>query len=112
MEDGYGARMHARERFGRAVRQLRQQRGWSIEVLAAKAGINDKYLGAVERGQQAASLDIVERIATGLRVELHELFVQRDLSTKELRARAATLLKEASDDTLRRVIAVLETMLH
>jgi transcriptional regulator with XRE-family HTH domain len=112
MEGGYGALMNARERFGKAVRQLRKQRGWSIEILAAKAGVNDKYLGAVERGQQAASLDIVEKIGAGLQVGLHELFVEREVTAKELRARVTALLKEADNDTLRRVVAVLEVMLH
>ena len=104
--------MSLREDFGRAVRQLRKQRGWSIEVLAANAKINDKYLGAVERGQQAASLDTVEKIATGLRVGIHELFVDRAVGAKELKARASALVKEANTDALRRIIAVLEVMLH
>ena len=68
-DGGWLRRIDERTRAIRnGVRQLRKQRGWSIEVLAAKANINDKYLGAVERGQQAASLDTIEKIAAGLKV--------------------------------------------
>ena len=35
-------------RFGRAVRRLRQQRGWSQEVLAARAELNRSYMGEIE----------------------------------------------------------------
>jgi transcriptional regulator with XRE-family HTH domain len=108
---GYGASMKARELFGRRIRGLRKKRGWSIEALATKAGINDKYLGSVERGLQAASLDTIEKIAAGLGVEIYELFV-RDLSTKDLRARAAALLKEPKEGDLQRIIRILEAAIH
>jgi transcriptional regulator with XRE-family HTH domain len=81
-------------------------------MLASKAELNDKYLGSVERGQQAASLDTIAKIAAGLGVPIHELFVRQDQSADELRARAGELLAEAGDDELRRVVAVLEAMLH
>jgi len=104
--------MSLREDFGRAVRQLRKQRGWSIEVLAANAKINDKYLGAVERGQQAASLDTVERSLPVFESASTSCFVDRAVGAKELKARASALVKEANTDALRRIIAVLEVMLH
>lgn len=84
----------------------------SLEALATSSDLNDKYLGAVERGRQAASLDTIEKIAHGLGVAIHELFVRRDATDKELRARIAELLREAEGDDLRRVVAVLEAMLH
>lgn len=83
-----------------------------MEALADKADVNDKYLGSVERGTQAASIDIIEKIAHGLGVELYELFVYRGLPERVLRARAKELLGEAADEELQRVVAVLEAMLH
>ena len=38
------------ERFGGAVRRLREGHGWSQELLAEKADLNRSYLGEVERG--------------------------------------------------------------
>ena len=36
--------------FGRAVRQVREQRGLSVEAVAAAAGITDAELEAIEAG--------------------------------------------------------------
>ncbi|MCA9670675.1 MAG: helix-turn-helix transcriptional regulator [Myxococcales bacterium] len=104
--------MHARKLFGQRVRALRRQRGLSIEALATAAEINDKYLGSVERGRQAASLDTITKIASGLGVPMHELFIRTDQDERELRERATALLREASHDDLRRAVAVLEAVLH
>ena len=83
-----------------------------MEALAVEADVNDKYLGSIERGQQAASIDIIEKIADGLGVEVYELFVYRGIPERILRAKAKELLGEATDEQLQRVVAVLEAMLH
>lgn len=102
----------ARKSLGTRIRNLRKQRGMSLETLAHEAGLNDKYLGAVERGDQAATIDTIAKVAAGLHVDIHELFVGRNRTTKELRARVAALLKQAESQDLDRVVAVLEAMLH
>jgi transcriptional regulator with XRE-family HTH domain len=102
----------ARKLLGLRIRELRKRKGLSLEALATKADVNDKYLGAVERGDQAATIDFIAKVAAGLHVELHELFAGRDRSPKELRTRVGALLKEAEGQDLNRVVAVLEAMLH
>ena len=42
--------------FGRTVRQLREARNWSQELLAEKADLNRSYLGEIERGDVVPSL--------------------------------------------------------
>ena len=37
------------------------------------AGINDYYLGEIERGEKKASLDILFKIANQFNLEIHEL---------------------------------------
>jgi len=83
-----------------------------MERFAITAGVNDKYLGAIERGQQAASVDVIEKIANGLGAEVSELFVRNDLSDRQLRSQVSALLKELDRDGLSRVVAVLQAMLH
>jgi transcriptional regulator with XRE-family HTH domain len=102
----------AKTEFGQRVRALRRQKGLSIEALATEAELNDKFLGSVERGQQAATIETIAKIAGALGVDLHELFVRQDQSVEELRTRASALLAEAEDEQLLRVVAVLEAMLH
>jgi ribosome-binding protein aMBF1 (putative translation factor) len=63
-----------RTRFGARIRQLRNDRGWSQEELADKAGLHRTYIGSVERGEQNLSLVNIERLAVTLGVSLAELF--------------------------------------
>jgi transcriptional regulator with XRE-family HTH domain len=50
-------------RFGLAVRQLREARGWSQEVFADRAGLSRSYAGEVERGNAVPSLATVLKVA-------------------------------------------------
>jgi transcriptional regulator with XRE-family HTH domain len=63
-----------RKRFGARIRQLRNDRGWSQEELADRAGLHRTYIGSVERGEQNLSLVNIERLAATLGVSLSELF--------------------------------------
>jgi XRE family transcriptional regulator, regulator of sulfur utilization len=59
--------------FGRAVRQLREGRGWSQEELAARADLNRSYLGEIERGAATPSLATVAKLALALELSLADL---------------------------------------
>lgn len=50
--------------------------GVSQERLAFDAGIDRAYVGGIERKTENPSIDILERLAATLRVEIAELFVQ------------------------------------
>lgn len=64
-----------RKELGVRIRQLRKIKGWTQEVLAEKADMDYKYLGAIERGEKNLTLANVEKIAKGLAVEIHQLFL-------------------------------------
>ena len=104
--------MKAREILGKRIRELRKKLGLSMEALAVEAGMNDKYLGSVERGQQAASIDTMEKVAKGLGVAVHELLLPKDQSVRDLRARISSLSKSADKEQLRQIVVVLEALLH
>lgn len=63
-----------RIRFGRRLRALRTERGFSQESFADAAGLDRTYIGGIERGTRNVSLINIERIAKALRVPLAELF--------------------------------------
>lgn len=63
--------------FGRRVRELRQERGWSQEVLAEKAGIHRTYVGGIERGLRNVALVNLSRVAKAFGLSLSELFADR-----------------------------------
>lgn len=59
---------------GVRIRELRKHKGWSQEELAEHAGFHISFIGSVERGQRNISLTNLEKVATTLGVEVHQLF--------------------------------------
>lgn len=52
--------------IGGAIRQLREQRGLTLENLAATAEISYQYLSGIETGKENFSIRILEKIARAL----------------------------------------------
>jgi transcriptional regulator with XRE-family HTH domain len=59
-----------RVHVGRQIAELRAEAGLSQAVLAAATGIDQGHLSRIERGEAAASLEVLDRIAAGLGAEL------------------------------------------
>lgn len=59
--------------LGIAILQLRKLQGLSQERLALEADIDRRYMSDVENGKRNISLDIIERIASRLGIEVSEL---------------------------------------
>ena len=60
--------------FGKAVRSVRLERGYSQEALAERVGIHRTYIGDVERGTRNLSLLNIVRIADALSVPVAAFF--------------------------------------
>jgi ribosome-binding protein aMBF1 (putative translation factor) len=63
--------------LGRAVRDLREQRGWSQTRLAQAAGMTRSTVARFEAGGPVPTLAVLERIAWALDVELSGRFTPR-----------------------------------
>jgi transcriptional regulator with XRE-family HTH domain len=61
--------------LGRAIRQLRAQRGISQEELAYRSGLHRTYVGGIERGERNPSFTNIVRIAKALDVSESDLMV-------------------------------------
>lgn len=59
--------------LGIAIRQLRKLRRLSQERLALEADIDRRYMSDIENGKRNISLDIMERIASRLGIEVSDL---------------------------------------
>lgn len=59
---------------GKRIRNLREGKGISQEVLAEKSSLHRTYIGGVERGLRNPSLKSLQRIAKGLGVGVVDLF--------------------------------------
>ena len=60
-------------KLGKKIYVLRKAINFSREKFAEKAGINDYYLGEIERGEKKASIDMLFKICKLLSLEIHEL---------------------------------------
>ena len=78
---------HLVSSFGTAVRQLREQQGWSQEHLAERADLNRSYVGELERGQAIPSLLTLKKLALALNLSLANLLAhtERIAQTRVLR---------------------------
>jgi ribosome-binding protein aMBF1 (putative translation factor) len=63
-----------RKNVGQRIRQLRHERGWSQEELAARSNHHWTYIGGMERGERNPTLVVIASVATALRVKVADLF--------------------------------------
>lgn len=68
---------------GARIRQLRTERGMSLEKLALECGMNPAFLGHVERGLRCPTVYTLARVCSGLNISLAELFLSGPQPEKE-----------------------------
>jgi transcriptional regulator with XRE-family HTH domain len=66
--------MNIQEKFGKKVKTLREKKGVSIEYFGNIANIDRSYISEIEKGKRNVSLQIIEKLAKALDVEIIELF--------------------------------------
>ena len=67
-------RMKLREVVARNLRRLRNAHGLSQEELADRADVNRNYVGMLEREENAATVDMLEKLAGVMGVDPIEFF--------------------------------------
>jgi transcriptional regulator with XRE-family HTH domain len=64
------------QRFGRCVRQLRVEAGWSQVEFGERCGFYQTYLSWLERDQANPTLNVIEVIANALGLTIYQLWVK------------------------------------
>jgi XRE family transcriptional regulator, regulator of sulfur utilization len=62
-----------RKLLGEAIRAIRKKNGMTQEQLAEAADFSSNFVGEIERGEKAASIDSLVRFAAALKVRLSHL---------------------------------------
>jgi transcriptional regulator with XRE-family HTH domain len=69
-----------RVRLGQNIRRLREEKGWSQEEYADRAGIHRTYVSDIERGRRNPTIMVVEKLAAPFGVASGQLLDQSLLS--------------------------------
>jgi transcriptional regulator with XRE-family HTH domain len=69
--------------LGERIRVLRKEKELSQDRLGELAGLHEKYVGQVERGEKNLTIDSLYRVAHALNVSLEELFRSLDPIQRE-----------------------------
>jgi transcriptional regulator with XRE-family HTH domain len=72
-------RSKANQALARAIRSTREQRGYSQEAFAERAGLDRSNYRAIERGEANVTVDTIVKITAGLGVSAGELFIRAGL---------------------------------
>jgi transcriptional regulator with XRE-family HTH domain len=62
------------ERIAARVRELRAERGMSLEALAERTGVSRSMISLIERGESSPTATLLEKLAAGLNTSLAGLF--------------------------------------
>lgn len=62
-------------KFGAQIRHLRKERGMTQADLVHEAGVHGNMIGRIERGERAANLMQLHKIAKALDMDICKLFV-------------------------------------
>lgn len=60
-------------KLGAVIRKLREEQELSRHTLAKISGVNEKYIGKIERGESSPSCFILKKLSLGLKTELTEI---------------------------------------
>ncbi len=69
------------KQFGKKVRELRTERGYSQEGFAFECGLHRTYIGCIERGEKNITITNIEKIAKALKIEIWGLFINDSKKT-------------------------------
>lgn len=70
--------MDVRVRVGLNLQNARRQRGLSQEELAHLASVHQTYLSGVERGKRNPTIEVLNRIASVLGIDIEHLVRRRE----------------------------------
>lgn len=94
--------------FTRNLRNLRRQCGLTQAELAEKVNVSTHHIGMIEMSRNYPTLELVERIANALNVEIYELFIDTiypDKALIRLRQEIRGDMEQLLDDFLEKALS-------
>jgi transcriptional regulator with XRE-family HTH domain len=70
--------MNIKEKIGLKVKTMREDKGFSIEHLANISNVDRNYISDIEKGKRNASIEIIEKVITGLETDFATFFSDKN----------------------------------
>lgn len=64
------------EQIGQLLKDLREERGWSLREFGLIVGMNKTYLGDIELGKRNPTMNPLEKIVAGYGLTVKEFFAR------------------------------------
>ena len=95
--------------FADNLRAIRKAKGLTQDQLGERAGLSAKHIGEIERGKVSPTLEAIEKLANGLRVDLLVLIGDdaSRMATRDVRAEIGQVLDRLDGTQLRAVLRVV-----
>ena len=62
--------------IGQLLKDLRDERGWSLREFGLNVGMNKTYLGDIELGKRNPTINSLEKIVAGYGLTVREFFAK------------------------------------
>ena len=66
--------MDIKKQFGKKVKLLRIEKGWSQEKLALTADLDRTYIPSIEKGERNVSIEVIYKLAKALNIDVIDFF--------------------------------------
>ena len=103
--------INSKKLFGARIKSLRENRGWTQEVLAERMDISTHYISSIERGKENPTFDMLMKFSDALKVEMWELFdFGHEASPRELKEMLKVFVNEIDEGKLKDAVRVLRAI--
>jgi transcriptional regulator with XRE-family HTH domain len=68
--------MEIKAKFGKIIKQLRSNKGFSQEELGHRAGLHRTYIGMIERAEKNITIENICKLSKALDVPLSSIFLE------------------------------------
>lgn len=86
------------EKISNTLKNLRQERGWSLDITSQKTGVSKAMLGQIERGESNPTIAILWKIASGFDVSFSSFVEDLEAGSAEIFHRKGSLQQMNPDD--------------
>jgi transcriptional regulator with XRE-family HTH domain len=66
--------MDVRKRFGKRIKELRQEKGLSREALARLVELDTSSISGIEKGEWDISIELIQKLSIAFQINISALF--------------------------------------